>query len=50
MALLPVVGPSPLSVNSIFEIGQLEPRYSEWVVFEGTSVDEMGVQHTMRWI
>ena len=28
MKLLPVVGPSPLSVNPIFEIGPLEPRYS----------------------
>lgn len=27
MKLLPVVGPSPLSVNPIFEIGPLEPRY-----------------------
>lgn len=45
MKLLPVVGPSPLSVNPIFEIGPLEPRYSEWLVFEGVSVDEQGVQH-----
>mmetsp|Transcript_37629 Transcript_37629/g.53067 ORF Transcript_37629/g.53067 Transcript_37629/m.53067 type:complete len:452 (-) Transcript_37629:3279-4634(-) len=45
MKLLPVVGPSPLSVNPIFEIGPLEPRYSEWLVFEGVSVDEKGVQH-----
>jgi formamidase len=45
MQLLPVVGPSPLSVNPIFEIGPLEPRYSEWLVFEGISVDEHGVQH-----
>jgi formamidase len=45
MKLLPVVGPSPLSVNPIFEIGPLEPRYSEWLVFEGLSVDEQGVQH-----
>lgn len=43
--MLPVVGPSPLSVNPIFEIGPLEPRYSEWLVFEGVSVDEKGVQH-----
>jgi formamidase len=27
MQLLPAVGPSPLSVNPIFEIGPLEPRY-----------------------
>merc|ERR1712151_883094 len=45
MKLLPVVGPSPLSVNPIFEIGPLEPRYSEWLVFEGLSVDEKGNQH-----
>lgn len=45
MAMLPAVGPSPLSVNPIFEIGPLEPRYSEWLVFEGISVDEKGVQH-----
>lgn len=34
MKMLPVVGPSPLCVNPIFEIGPLEPRYSEWLVFE----------------
>merc|ERR1712048_1373041 len=45
MKMLPVVGPSPLCVNPIFEIGPLEPRYSEWLVFEGISVDEDGVQH-----
>lgn len=45
MKLLPVVGPSPLSVNPIFEIGPLEPRYSEFIVFEGISVDEEGNQH-----
>jgi formamidase len=45
MELLPSVGPSPLSVNPMFEIGPLEPRYSEWLVFEGISVDEQGVQH-----
>ena len=43
--MLPAVGPSPLNVNPIFEIGPLEPRYSEWLVFEGISVDEKGVQH-----
>lgn len=43
--MLPAVGPSPLNVNPIFEIGPLEPRYSEWLVFEGISVDENGVQH-----
>merc|ERR1712048_414880 len=45
MKMLPVVGPSPLSVNPIFEIGPLEPRYSEYLVFEGLSVDEKGHQH-----
>jgi formamidase len=45
MKMLPVVGPSPLCVNPIFEIGPLEPRYSEYLVFEGVCVDEKGVQH-----
>lgn len=45
MKLLPAVGPSELNVNPIFEIGPLEPRYSEWLVFEGISVDENGKQH-----
>jgi formamidase len=45
MKMLPVTGPTPLSVNPIFEIGPLEPRYSEWLVFEGVSVDEQGRQH-----
>ncbi len=45
MKMLPAIGPSPLNVNPIFEIGPLEPRYSEWLVFEGISVDEKGVQH-----
>jgi len=45
MKLLPVVGPSPLSVNPIFEIGPMEPRYSEYLVFEGICVDEAGKQH-----
>ncbi|EOD20755.1 hypothetical protein EMIHUDRAFT_241900 [Emiliania huxleyi CCMP1516] len=44
MKLLPVVGPSPLSVNPIFEIGPMEPRYSEYFVFEGVSVDENGAR------
>ena len=45
MKMLPAVGPSPLNVNPIFEIGPLEPRFSEWLVFEGISVDEQGRQH-----
>jgi len=32
-------------VNPIFEIGPVEPRFSEWLVFEGISVDESGKQH-----
>jgi len=39
------VGPTPLHVNPIFEIGPVEPRFSEWLVFEGISVDESGKQH-----
>jgi len=45
MKMLPAVGPSPLCVNPIFEIGPIEPRFSEWLVFEGISVDEKGEQH-----
>ena len=36
------MGPTKLHVMPIFEIGPLEPRYSEWLVFEGISVDESG--------
>ena len=36
------MGPSKLCVNPIFEIGPVEPRFSEWLVFEGLSVDETG--------
>jgi formamidase len=39
------VGPTALHVNPIFEIGPVEPRFSEWLVFEGISVDESGKQH-----
>ncbi|XP_042508259.1 formamidase-like [Macadamia integrifolia] len=39
------MGPTPLHVNPIFEIGPIEPRFSEWLVFEGVSVDETGKQH-----
>lgn len=45
MKILPQTGPHPLNKNPIFEIGPLEPRFSEWLVFEGFSVDEKGVQH-----
>jgi formamidase len=39
------MGPTKLHVHPIFEIGPLEPRFSEWLVFEGISVDETGKQH-----
>ncbi|XP_057960308.1 uncharacterized protein LOC131152439 [Malania oleifera] len=39
------MGPTPLHVNPIFEIGPVEPRFSEWLVFEGISIDENGRQH-----
>ncbi|XP_057417657.1 uncharacterized protein LOC130711901 [Lotus japonicus] len=39
------MGPTPLHVNPIFEIGPVEPSFSEWLVFEGISVDERGKQH-----
>jgi len=39
------MGPSKLHVHPFFEIGPLEPRYSEWLVFQGISVDESGKQH-----
>ncbi|XP_020580045.1 uncharacterized protein LOC110024424 [Phalaenopsis equestris] len=41
------MGPTALHVNPIFEIGPVEPRFSEWLVFEGISVDESGRQHFM---
>lgn len=34
-------------VNPIFKPGPVEPRYSEYLVFEGISVDEQGTQHYM---
>ncbi|KAJ6804899.1 uncharacterized protein M6B38_185320 [Iris pallida] len=39
------MGPTPLHVNPIFQTGPVEPRFSEWLVFEGISVDESGRQH-----
>lgn len=39
------MGPTKLHVNPIFEISPLEPRFSEWLVFEGLSIDEHGRQH-----
>ena len=29
------MGPTKLHVMPLFEIGPLEPRFSEWLVFEG---------------
>lgn len=31
--------------NPIFQPGPVEPRFSEWLIFEGISVDEDGKQH-----
>ncbi|XBI15563.1 hypothetical protein VPH35_057956 [Triticum aestivum] len=42
---LTLVGPTALHVNPIFEIGPVELRFSEWLVFKGISVDESGKQH-----
>ncbi|GAB2215451.1 hypothetical protein Droror1_Dr00019836 [Drosera rotundifolia] len=38
------MGTSPLHVSPIFEIGPIEPNFSEWLVFEGINVDESGRQ------
>lgn len=32
-------------VNPIFQPGPVEPQFSEWLIFEGISVDEGGTQH-----
>ncbi|HMQ35108.1 MAG TPA: acetamidase/formamidase family protein, partial [Chloroflexaceae bacterium] len=32
-------------VNPIFKPGPVEPRYSEYLIFEGISVDEQGKQY-----
>jgi formamidase len=32
-------------LNPIFKPGPVEPRYSEYLIFEGISVDEQGKQH-----
>ena len=34
-------------VNPLFKLGHVEPRYSEYLCFEGVSVDEEGRQHYM---
>jgi formamidase len=39
------MGPSKLNVNPIFETGPLTPQFTEFLVFEGISVDEYGKQH-----
>jgi hypothetical protein len=38
------VGPTKLHVNPIFEIGPLEPRFSEWLVFEVRSLAGLWLQ------
>ena len=37
-------GPTKLHVNPIFEIGPLEPRFSEWLVFEVRSLAGLWLQ------
>lgn len=39
------IGPSPLNVFPIFELCSLEQTFTEWLVFEGQSIDEFGKQH-----
>ncbi|XP_058732751.1 uncharacterized protein LOC131604321 [Vicia villosa] len=39
------MGPTSLHVNPIIEIGPVEPSFSEWLVFEGISVDEHEKKH-----
>eukprot|EP00172_Hildenbrandia_rubra_P001530 Plantae.Rhodophyta-Hildenbrandia_rubra.ctg20963.p1 GENE.Plantae.Rhodophyta-Hildenbrandia_rubra.ctg20963~~Plantae.Rhodophyta-Hildenbrandia_rubra.ctg20963.p1 ORF type:complete len:166 (-),score=17.73 Plantae.Rhodophyta-Hildenbrandia_rubra.ctg20963:166-663(-) len=39
------IGPSPLNVYPLFETSQMEPLFSEYLVFEGQSVSEDGKQH-----
>jgi len=39
------VGPTKLHVHPLFEHGPVNPSFSEWLVFEGISVDETGKQH-----
>jgi formamidase len=35
---------TPMGPSKLHVIGPLEPRFSEWLVFEGVSVDETGKQ------
>ncbi|XP_024535804.1 putative formamidase C869.04 [Selaginella moellendorffii] len=39
------MSPTNLHAQPFFEIGPIEPRFSDWLVFEGISVDEHGRQH-----
>lgn len=41
------MGPTPLHVNPIFEVSPIDGSrwFSEWLVFEGLSIDENGTQH-----
>ena len=43
------MGPTPLHVNPIFEVSPIDGSrwFSEWLVFEGLSIDENGKQHFM---
>jgi len=43
------MGPTPLHVNPIFELSPIDGSrwFSEWLVFEGLSIDENGKQHFM---
>lgn len=41
------MGPSKLNVNPIFEIGPLEPRFSEWLVFEVRPDQALGFQRKL---
>ncbi|OSX79755.1 hypothetical protein BU14_0071s0011 [Porphyra umbilicalis] len=43
--LTPTCASKPLSVYPLFEVSPIEPRYTEWLVFEGQSVDASGAQH-----
>jgi len=39
------VGPTKNHVHPLFEHGPVNPSFSDWLVFEGISVDETGRQH-----
>uniref|UniRef100_A0A1D1XVR9 Putative formamidase C869.04 n=1 Tax=Anthurium amnicola TaxID=1678845 RepID=A0A1D1XVR9_9ARAE len=42
------MGPTVLHVNPIFEVGPVEPRFSEWLVFEGINEDKSGRQRRLQ--